>query len=294
MTISAAWGQGQAAPQKAAGPSADEQQIQKAITNFVEQYNAHKADAVAALFAPDARMTSRDGSEINGREEIKESLEAVFAESPKIALSVVVESIRFLTSDVAVEEGSTTLFPDGETLTTKDRYTVLHVKKEGKWQMQAVRVQEEETLSAYGELRSLEWLLGEWIDEGEEETVKANFKWDENKSFLLEEFQVIRNGDVVLKGSQRIGWDPQSKQIRSWAFDSAGGFGEATWTQIDEARWICKAKAVRTDGAPASATRTLTRISKERVLWAATDRLIGSDPLPDLEVTMVRKPPKPE
>jgi uncharacterized protein (TIGR02246 family) len=294
LIVAAAWGQGKAAPPKAPGLSADEQQIQKAITNFVEQYNAHKADAVAALFAPDARMTSRDGSEINGRDEIKKSLEAAFAESPKTALSVVVDSIRFLTADVAVEEGSTTLFPDGETLTAKDRYTVLHVKKEGKWQMQAVRVQEEETLSAYGELRALEWLLGEWIDEGREETVEANFKWDENKSFLLEEFRVIRNGDVVLKGTQRIGWDPQSKQIRSWTFDSAGGFGEATWTQVDEARWICKAKAVRADGGSASATRTLTRAAKDRVLWAATDRLMGSDPLPDLDVTMVRKPPQPE
>lgn len=288
------WGQGKAAPKASSSAAADEQQIQKAVTTFVEQYNAHKADAVAALFAPDARMTLRGGTEMNGREEIKKSLEEDFAESPKMAMSVVVDSIRFLTSDVAVEEGYSTLFPDGETLTRKDRYTVLHVKKEGKWLMQAVRVQEEETLSAYGELRPLEWLLGEWIDEGSEESVEANFKWDENKSFLLEEFRVVRNGDVVLKGTQRIGWNPQSRQIRSWTFDSAGGFGESSWIQIDEARWICKIKAVRADGTSASATRTLTRAAKDRVLWAATDRLMGSEPLPDLEVTMVRKPPKPE
>ncbi len=275
------------------GVSADQQQIEQGVTQFVEQYNAHKADAVAALFAADARMVFRDGSEVNGREEIKQSFEEAFAAAPKTAISVVVESIRFLTPDVAVEEGFTSLFPDGETLTARGRYTVVHLKKDGRWRMQSARVVEEESLSAYGMLQSLEWLVGEWIDEGRTETVEASFRWDENKSFLLEEFKVIRAGEVVLKGTQRIGWDPQARQTRSWTFDSAGGFGEAVWTPVDE-RWVCKAKAVTADGTSASATRTLTRAAQDRIVWSATDRLAGDEQLPDLAVTMVRKPPQPE
>ena len=287
---------GTAQPQKTAAPSgvsADEQQIRQGVVAFVEQYNAHKADALAALFAPDARMVFADGTEVNGRDEIKQSFEEAFKENPKCAVSVVVDSIRFLTPDVAVEEGSTTMFPDGETLTSRDRYTVLHLKKDGRWQMQSVRVVEEESLSAYGELAPLEWLVGEWIDEGREEDVHATFRWDENKSFLLEEFQVVRLGEVVLKGSQRIGWDPQAKQIRSWTFDSAGGFGEGIWTRVGD-DWICKARGVRPDGMSASATRRLTRAAQDRVIWTSTDRILGDEELPDLAVTMVRKPPKPQ
>src|SRR5512134_1709887 len=63
--------------------SADEQQIRQGVVAFVEQYNAHKADAVAALFAPDARMVFRDGTEVNGREEIKQSFEEAFKDNPK-------------------------------------------------------------------------------------------------------------------------------------------------------------------------------------------------------------------
>jgi uncharacterized protein (TIGR02246 family) len=285
-------------PQKGGQPatsavSADEQQIRQAVVAFVELYNAHKAADVAALFAPDARMVYADGTEVNGRDEIKLSFEEAFQSSPKIAVSVVVDSIRFLTPDVAVEEGATTLFPDGETLTSRDRYTVLHLKRNGKWQMQSVRVVEEESLSAYGELAPLEWLIGEWVDEGREELVEAKFRWDENKSFLLEEFQVVRDGDVVLKGHQRIGWDPQAKQLRSWVFDSAGGFGEATWTPAGD-DWICKAKGIRPDGLSASATRRLTRAGKDRVLWTSTDRILGDMELPGLQVTMVRKAPQPQ
>jgi hypothetical protein len=196
-----------------------------------------------------------------------------------------------LTPDVAIEEGVTNLFPDGDTLTSRGPYTVVHLKKDGRWLMQAVRVVEDEVVSTYGQLQPLEWLVGEWIDEGRTEVVEANFRWDENKSFLLEEFQVIREGSVVLKGTQRIGWDPQAKQIRSWIFDSAGGFGEAVWTPTEDG-WICKAQAVRSDGSSASATRTLTRAAQDRVIWSATDRLDDGEPLPDLAVTMVRKPPK--
>jgi len=273
--------------------SVDEQQIRQGVVAFVEQYNAHKADAVAALFAADARMVFRDGTEVNGREEITQSFEEAFSENPKTAISVVVDSIRFLTPDVAVEEGATTTFPDGETLTSHGRYTVLHLKREGRWQMQSVRVVEEESLSAYGELAPLEWLVGEWIDEGRDEDIHTTFRWDENKSFLLEEFQVVRRGEVLLKGNQRIGWDPQAKQIRSWMFDSAGGFGEATWTPGGD-DWICKAKGVRPDGTSASATRRLTRAAQDRVIWTSTDRLLGDEQLPDLAVTMVRKPPQPQ
>ncbi len=281
------------APAETKQSNADEEQIRTSVVAFVEQYNAHKPDALAALFAPDARMVFQDGSEVNGRDEIKATFDEAFFDSPKVAVSVVVDSINFLTPDVAVEEGSTSLFPDGETLTSLERYTVLHLKRNGRWLMQSVRVVEEESLSAYGQLQPLEWLVGEWIDEGRNEVVKAKFHWDENKSFLLEEFQVVREGSVVLKGTQRIGWDPQAKQVRSWIFDSAGGFGEAAWTPTDDG-WIVKAKGVRSDGTSASATRTLSREDEDRVIWSATERIDNGEQLPDLAVTMVRKPPQAE
>jgi uncharacterized protein (TIGR02246 family) len=273
--------------------SPDEVQIRRAVVAFVDQYNNHKANGLAALFAPSARMTFADGSEVNGRDAIQKTFAETFANRPQSTVSVVVDSIRFLTPDVAVEEGTTTLFPDGETLTSSGRYTVLHVKQGGRWLMQAVRVIEEESVSPYGELQALEWLVGDWIDEGRSETIYVTFRWDDNKSFLIEEFQIVSEGEVTLKGMQRIGWDPQSKHIRSWVFDSAGGFGQATWTPVGD-KWVVKGHGVGGDGAASSATRTLTRAAKDRVIWTSTDRLMDGEELPDLTVTMVRQPPKAE
>ena len=48
----------------AAELSPDEKQIRQAVIDFVQRYNAHKPSEVAALFAPDARMVFRDGTEV--------------------------------------------------------------------------------------------------------------------------------------------------------------------------------------------------------------------------------------
>ena len=279
-----------AAPVADENISPDEQQIRQGVIDFVEFYNAQKIDELTNLFAPDARFVARDGGETNGHDEIKQSFEDTFSASPQGKISVVVDSIRFLTPAVAVEEGTTNLFPDGDTLTASSRYTVLHLKKEGRWQMQSVRVVEEEVLSAYGQLQPLEWLVGEWIDEGRSEVVETSFRWDENKSFLLEEFQVVREGNVVLKGSQRIGWDPQTGQIRSWIFDTSGGFGQAVWSPTGSDSWLCKAEGVSSEGENASAIRRLYRVSQDHVIWSSTDRILADEELPSVEVTMVRKP----
>jgi uncharacterized protein (TIGR02246 family) len=271
--------------------SEDERQIRQGVIDFVELYNAHNLEKLTNLFAADARFVARDGSESNGRDEIKQSFEEAFSASPQGKISVNVDSIRFLTPEVAVEEGATNLFPDGQTLTASSRYTVLHLKKDGRWRMQSVRVVEEEVLSAYGQLQALEWLVGEWIDEGRSEIVETSFRWDENKSFLLEEFQIVRQGNVVLKGSQRIGWDPQTGQIRSWIFDTSGGFGQATWIPTGVDNWLCKAHGVSSEGESASATRRLSRVSQDLVIWSSTDRIVADEELPSMEVTMVRRPP---
>src|SRR5687768_12764809 len=97
-------------PATKAGTASDEEQLRKAVVDFVDLYNAHKSAELSALFATDARVAYRDGTEENGREEIKQSFEEAFSANPKIAISVVVDSIRFLTPDVAVEEGFTSMF----------------------------------------------------------------------------------------------------------------------------------------------------------------------------------------
>jgi uncharacterized protein (TIGR02246 family) len=276
-----------------AAPSPDQEAIQQAAVEFVEAYGKKDAAAIAALFGPEARMEQADGTVFEGRAEIEAAFREEFEANPKAALSVTMDSIRFVTPDVAVEEGATQYFPDGELLTSQSRYIVLHLKKEGVWRMAAVRSHEREVLSNYEMLRDLEWLVGEWIDEGVDGVVETSCRWDENKSFLLQDIQVRRAGEIDIKASQRIGWDPQAKQFRGWIFDSGGGFGEARWTNTGE-EWVSKISGTSNDGMTLSATRTFRLLDRDHIIVDTTDRLAGDERLPDFSITLTRKAPAPQ
>ncbi len=87
-------------------------------------------------------------------------------------------------------------------------------------------------------------------------------------------FTVKQQGKDVMTVNQRIGWDPAAKQIRSWEFDSQGGFGEGKWGG-DGDRWVIKHTATRPDGTTVSATNTMVRERPDLVRWTSTDRFVG-------------------
>lgn len=271
--------------------SADEQAIQDAAVKFVDAYNAKDAAAIAALFSANARMEEADGTVIVGDEAIRTAFQAAFEAEPEGQIGLDMDSLSLITPDVAVEQGATEFYPDGETLTARGRYIVVHLKKDGAWRMISVRSLEKDVLSNYEFLRPLEWLVGDWVDEDATAVVETTYRWDEGRNFLLQEFQVRQGSEVVIKGSQRLGWDPQAKQIRGWIFDSEGGFGEAQWVQADDS-WIVTSRGVSSKGDNVSGTRTLTP-QGDRVLVRMSNRVSDGVAQPDLEFTMVRRPPLP-
>ena len=141
--------------------------------------------------------------------------------------------------------------------------------------------------------KELDWLVGEWVDESDEAVVHTTCQWSDNQAFLLRSFRLRVRGKDEMSGTQRIGWDPRLKQIRSWVFDSDGGFSEGLWTRDGE-RWVIKTAGVLKDGRSASATNILTRINRDHARWASVDRTLGGEVLADAEeIALVRTPPQP-
>ncbi|MBX3443065.1 MAG: SgcJ/EcaC family oxidoreductase [Planctomyces sp.] len=273
----------------AAEPTPDEAAIHEAAVKFVDAYNAKDAAAIAALFTPGARFEEADGTVVEGREAIQAAFEAAFAADPDSQIGLTIDSLTLLTPDVAVEQGLTENFPDGETLVSRGRYLVVHLKRDGVWAMAAARSMEPEVLSNYAYLQPLEWLVGDWIDEDADAVIETSARWDEGRNFLVQEYQVRRGSQVVEKGTQRLGWDPVARQVRGWIFDSEGGFGESLWTEAGGA-WVVTTTAVRPDGGRVSSTRTLLP-SGDRVEVHVAQRVDAGEPQPDLDFTMVRRPP---
>jgi len=296
--------EGKAPPPAAEAPSPDEAAIRGVVAEFVRAYNAGDAPALAALFTDEAQIKVEDGETVTGRAAIQERFAERFQLAPGATLAIQTESLRMLGPGAAIEEGVATVTTPAEdgrdepgAEASRSRYVATYVKVDGKWLQNDIHdfpmPDEEDGKSAHEHLKDLEWLLGEWIDEDDEGEVQTVCDWSEDGSFLLRRFKLRVGGEFVMSGVQRIGWDPRSKQFRSWVFDSEGGFSEGLWSR-DGDRWIIKATGVLRDGRSASATYIITREAGDTIRWAGISRAVSGFGLPDAdEVVLVRKPPEP-
>jgi uncharacterized protein (TIGR02246 family) len=271
--------------------SADEAAIRANIERFVKAYNAGDAKAIAALFAPDGEIHDKEGNEAEGRQAIEKTFAKIFQDTPEKKIEVFVESIRFIGSDMALEVGTTKETEPNEPPDI-DRYTVIHVKRDGKWQMALARDTEGPPPTGREQLRPLAWLVGEWVDDDGSTVVASTCRWSKDGNFLLQEFTLQVEGRDEMQVTQRIGWDPLAKRVHAWVFDSEGGYGESVWTRDGDA-WVIKAAGIRSDGKTASATNVLVPAGPDGYVWRSTDRVIGDEVSPPVEVKVIRKPPEP-
>lgn len=138
-------------------------------------------------------------------------------------------------------------------------------------------------------LRQLDWLVGNWVDDGDDATIRTKCYWTRHGHFLARTFSVESEGEVVLEGTQVIVWDPIYQHIRSWMFDSEGGFSVGLWSQ-DGDHWNVKTAHTLATGERASAINVLTPVDEDTIRWKSINREIEGDIQPNIpEVTIVRQ-----
>jgi uncharacterized protein (TIGR02246 family) len=271
------------------GNSEAEQAIQKQAEGFIDAFHKGDAKAVAACWTADGDFTDQTGRLLQGRDAIEKAFQGYFAENKGLKLRINSNSLRFVTPDVAVEDGTTeVLGPDGGP-PTRARYTNVLVRKDGNWYLSSVRESPLIPRTNYEHLRPLEWLIGEWVDEVEgAEVGRMAFTWSENQGFIVNTYSASAKNIILSGGTQWIGWDPSAKRFRSWTFDSMGGFGEGSWTR-DGDKWVSKSTAVLQDGRKMAATNIVARVDANTITWQGKDRSIDGKPIPDMkEVRMKR------
>ncbi len=274
--------------------SPDEIALRQTAATFVEAFDKGDAKAVAAHFTADAEYIDEQGNLFQGQPAIEESFVLAFAENPATRLELQINSIRFVSPGLAVEDGETTVKRPSGRPSDHSHYTAVHVKTNGKWLTASSREH-----AAQGgreqvkQLEQLEWLLGDWVDEGADSVVDFSCKAISNGNFLMREFTLKISGEETLSGSQRIGWDPLTRKLRAWTFDSDGGFCEGTWHR-DGDSWVLKSTGVTADGATTSGTSIFTYVNPHLMTWQAVDQEVEGVRLPDSDLfTLVRAPPLP-
>lgn len=268
----------------AAAANPAEEEIRKSARDFTEAFAAGDAKAIANLFAKNAEYSDDSGIVLKGRDQIEKAYTQLFKEAPKGRMEVKVESIRFPSPDVALEEGTIVLHPAGADLPTCSRYSVMHIKEDGQWKTSMTR----EWQAEKNNLAELQWLVGTWTAKRDKGQIHLNFHFNPKQTFLICDFRVEEGDKVISSGKRIIGEDPGSSRIRSWSFYDEGGHSESLWFH-DGDRWMIETVGILSEGEPIGELNILARVNPNEFSWQSVDRVIGDEPVPDSKPVKVTR-----
>lgn len=276
------------APAAKAAPTADEKAIRAAAASFAQAFNAGDAKALAAHWRPDGDLVDDSGRSFQGRDAIEREYKAFFAEHPGATLEVEVDTIRTAGPNLAIEDGNARVRSEPNGPSTLGRYTAVHLKDGGKWLMTSVREARLARVSPHEHLKDLEWMVGDWQAKAGDAKIAVHCEWTEGKQFLRRTVQTSEGQQKGRSATQVIGWDPTRGCVRSWLFDSEGGFGEELWER-EGSKWILEAAGVHPDGSESSATNILTIVDADHITWQSVARSLDDASLPDTAVVGISR-----
>ena len=256
--------------------------IQKAIASYVDAFNRADAKALAGHWAEQGEFVMPDGKTLRGRQQLEAEFTAEFANPEKAQLELVGTAVEMISPSVAVETGVARVSV-AEQEPRETEYKAVHIKTAEGWKIDSVR---EATSAApppshYDQLQALEWMIGTWSDVDESGSVETTCRWTKNRNFISRSFKVRIGTEVDFEGVQVIGWDPLNQTVRSWMFDSDGGFAVGRWTGEGE-RWTVQTLQVLPDGRRATATSIYELVSDGAVRFRTIGRQVDGELLPNI------------
>ncbi len=193
----------QAQAPRAAVPAAQsaEDAIRQSAKDFTAAFDSGDSQAVAALWTSDGDYADESGQLVRGRDRIAAEYSAFFASHPGVKIKIVVDCVRLLDANVAVEDGSSKLEPAPDGSSTSSRYTAVHVKRGGKWLLASVRESRVELPPHHARLQALDWLIGTWESEGNGPKVEITCRWIADQSFI-EVTHLLRDHDRTVESAR--------------------------------------------------------------------------------------------
>jgi uncharacterized protein (TIGR02246 family) len=258
------------------------------VASYLDAFNRRDLDACAEHWSKTAEyVLPGSPRRIQGRAAIRDALEGLLKTDEPFQLSVSEQRFRVVSQDTVLEEGTATLVSQSHGVELA-QYLVVHVQQDGQWFRDSVREIAVAPSAAESRLHELKSLLGDWKHETEAGSTEIHGEWIHNRRFISRSFKIRSNDGDVLSGTQIIGWDPSAGVIRSWTFDSQGGFEQGVWHRDGE-RWLVKVSAVLPDGSMGSEQRVLTSAADGKLTSQVIEQQVSGRLLPSSErVTLVR------
>jgi uncharacterized protein (TIGR02246 family) len=277
-------------PVEAEKLSPEEVPVRKALVDFVTAFNSNDAKALAATLAPKVEYIDEESNRIEGPAKVEELMTAFFKDNKGAQLELTPSGIRMLGTNVAMEDAECVVTVADKNSQSSRRVSLLYCKEGEAWKVASYREYPQEITppEPADRLQALSFLFGEWVDEAPDSTMTTKFTLAEDNSHILREFTVTQQGEIALKGTQRIAVDPLTGNIKGWAFDNAGGHGVSTWTANGDT-WVVRGNGVTPDGEEASATYLIKVLGADRIEFKMVNKVVGESVEPDSTSVMVRK-----
>ena len=216
------------------------------------------------------------GTRAEGREDLEKQFQDAFsARKTASKLKLHVNHVRLVNDGLALVEAVAEVKPavvvDGAPVAA-----FVLIKQKGRWLIESARETVVHAPAQTNHLKDLDWLVGDWSSETSPAgiTLHSTCGRTAEQAFLIRKFQVEGKAAFLHGGTEVIGWDPRTSRIRSWVFDSDGGFGENVWVQ-DGNRWLIKYSGTLADGSEASATHIVTKVDGDTLTLQSRDRVVN-------------------
>jgi ketosteroid isomerase-like protein len=277
------------------GPTADVAAIRAAATAYRAALEKGDAATIRRAWTADGDVVDGWGNLLSAADATQDSGGAA---RPEVRVGET--RLRFLTPDVALEDGSVDVVVPGTKSPLSGWFSAIWVKQGGEWKLAGIREAERSPAVGPNALDDLEWMVGDWTlvpaaGDAQPATPKMDMsvRWDAGRMFLVRDVRLTAadtaGEPVTVDVQQRIGWDPLVGRIRSWSFATDGTRGEATWFR-DGSSWIARVTTIPADGAQATAVHIYTFDGRDRCEWRTLrDPFAADDRLP-VRATWIRKP----
>jgi uncharacterized protein (TIGR02246 family) len=272
------------APVPEDGPS------QKFVAEYAKAWNAGDVEALNTMWAADGELVDSQGVVVDRKALLANRLAK--SEGTRPVLSIALDKVRLVEPNVALVDGESKLAgPDGSEL-QRTRFAGVLIKQDGAWRIRLIRqlsTRPSPQSPPTEPLKDFAWQMGEWAGMGDGLRVHASTQWDMGNRYIVTRYEYEPAAGEPYDAEVRAGWDPESRSIKTWYFDSRGGLSTTTWGKNGD-HWLGAVAGTLSNGTPFTATLAITQIDNDSYLRTLSNMKVNGQAVPDQELHMFRLP----
>jgi hypothetical protein len=268
--------------------ASNDREAQGFVAEYVKAWNAGNVEALNKMWAANGELVDAQGVTVDRKALLANRLGKSDGQRP--ALAIELNKVRLLEPNVTLVDGESKLAGSNGSALQRTRFVGVLVNENGAWRIRLIRqlsTRPAPQSPPAEPLKDMDWMIGEWAGMGEGMRVHVSTQWDMGHRYLVTRFEYEPAAGEPYDAEIRAGWDPESRSIKTWYFDSRGGLSTTTWGKNGD-HWLGAVAGTLSNGNPFTATLAITKIDNDSYLRTLSNMKVDGQTMPDQELRMFR------